>query len=90
MRGGVAVALNFPTRAELGIDPKDPYYWPVALEYGHAFPGRAGTMKGVPGESREVRARPYVRNTVDQNTRREHTAMGRDIGKGIEAEFRKA
>lgn len=62
----------YPTREELGISPKDPYYWPFALEYGHVLPyeRRASDAKRKRTENERsklpVAPRPYVRNSWDR------------------------
>lgn len=71
--------VGFPTRDELGIDASDLYYYPFAVEFGHAAPGRgsyAGQKPGKPGEPKakrvnknppkDVAARPYIRNSWDR------------------------
>lgn len=39
VRRGVGRLVTLPDRSVLGISPSDLYYWPAALEYGHASPG---------------------------------------------------
>lgn len=61
----------YPTRAELGISADDPYYWPFALEYGHAPPGHGtvdseGKKRKKKKTPRDTPAYPYVRNSYDR------------------------
>jgi len=72
-RALIGVGLPMPTRQELGIDPKDKYYYPAAVEYGHP---------GAPPY-------PYTRGAVDRNAARELHTIGTDIGKAIEREAAK-
>ena len=51
-RGLLMAGVAIPTREELGIKQNDPYFWPFALEYGHALPGR-----GVHANTTDVRTR---------------------------------
>lgn len=72
-RGSIGVGIgqpefSMPGRADVGIDPKDPYYYPRHVEYGH------------PG----VAPRPYIRSAVDRNRDSELAKIGADIGKGTE------
>ena len=81
-RSRVALGVGFamPTREELGIDPKDKWYYPAAVEYGTTE--RAGGRGSVP----ELRP---IRSAVDDHRAQELATIGRDIGTGIEREWRK-
>ncbi len=73
-RGLIRIGIASPTREELGISPQDPFYFPNAIEYGH---------EGAPPH-------PHMRPAVDENRGREHRLIGREIGRGIEREFKRA
>lgn len=77
-RGGmIRDGIALPTRAELGISPSDKYYWPFALEYGHASPG-SGLMAGKEKNKsapKDTPAYPYIRNSWD----RKETQAANDI-----------
>lgn len=79
-RSHIGVGFAMPTREQLGIDPKDKWYRPFAVEYGTQV--RAGGRGSVP----ELRP---IRSAVDDHRQRELAMIGRDIGKGIEREWRK-
>lgn len=72
-RGLIRLGPVLPTREALGIGKDDAHYYPFAVEYGHA---------GAP-------AYPFVRPAVDDHRDSEFREIGRDIGKGIEAEARR-
>jgi len=73
VRDGVAL----PTRAELGISPDDKYFWPFALEYGHAAAGRGlqSGKKKKKSAPKDTAPRPYIRNSWD----RKETMAANDI-----------
>ncbi len=73
-RGRIGTMWAAPERSLLGIDPKDKYYYPWAVEYGH---------DNVPPKS-------FIRSTVNENERREFDQQRRDIVKGVSAEWAKA
>ncbi len=75
----IGMGFDMPTREALGIDPSDKYYYPVAVEYGHAR--GAGKAAAPP--------HPYIRPAVDSNRESELTLIGRDIGKAIEKQAMK-
>ena len=84
----IGTGIPLPTREDLSIDARDKWYYPVALEYGtkervhRRFlrkPRRLGAIK-------ETR---FIRNAVDDYRQQELATIGRDIGKGIEREWRK-
>ena len=83
----LARLFPLPTRAELGIKKatkgkKDSFY-PFAIEYGHAFPGRGGSgIKDVPAMS-------YIRSAVDDNKEREIRIIAQAVRKGIERQWKK-
>lgn len=79
-RNQIGVAIHMPTRAVLGIPADAKGYYPVSIEYGF--------MHWASGQ--DIPARSYIRNTVDSNAASEHAQIGRDIGKGIEREAKKA
>lgn len=94
-RGMIRIGLRYPDRDELGIAPDDPYFYPFAIEYGHAAAG-SGTYAGGGGKrvrktaSKDVPAIPHVRPAVDDNKATEHALIGRDIGRGIKREAKRA
>lgn len=69
----IRIGPAWPTRAELGIDPKDKGYYPFSLEFGH--PNAAAV--------------PFIRPAVDENRQREIRQIGTEIGAAIEREARK-
>ncbi len=72
-RGTLGVVLPFPSREQLGIDPKDKYFYPAAVEYGHV---RGAGKSAAPPH-------PFIRPAVDNNSERELSLIAADIGKGI-------
>lgn len=74
----VIYMLDLPTRAALGIDPADPWYYPAIVEYGY-------TAKG----GRQVPPHSYIRAAVDEMIDVWHGMMRHDINKGIEKQMRK-
>lgn len=75
-RGEIKVGVVMPTREELGIPPGATAYYPYVLEYGSATLGRPPLR--------------FVRGTVDANRESEWRQIGRDIGRHMEAYWRKA
>lgn len=73
-RHRIGAAIPMPTRELLGIDPKDKYYYPYAVEYGH--PRAAAKMP--------------IRLAADEHKTEEYALIGRGIGIGIEREAMKA
>ncbi len=80
-RTGIRIELPYPTRDELGIDAKDKWFRPMAIEYG--------TTKNRQGRG-PLPAFAPVRRAVNENTAKEHSIMATEIGRGIEREARKA
>lgn len=73
LKGGrtiIGAGFDLPTRAALGIDADDPYFYPFAVEYGHGGP-------------RPAPPHPFIRWAVDRNAGRELTQIGVDIGSAI-------
>lgn len=66
--------LEMPSRAELGIDPKDKWYSPFAVEYGYTRTARAPV---------DVRAFEPIRKAVDDHAASELRTIANDIGNGI-------
>jgi HK97 gp10 family phage protein len=66
----IRLGVENPTREALGIDPKDPYYYPYAVEYGHVG----------------AEAKPFIRPAIDEHKTQSYKDIGDDIGKGIERE----
>lgn len=58
-RGYMSDGLVFPERSVIDIDENDPYYWPFALEYGHATPGR-GSFSNVSDIGKKGRSKGKV------------------------------
>ena len=94
-KGKIVVGVAFPTREELGIKPDDPYFYPAALEYGHAAPGYGRNAPGVPalkrGESspKHVKPYPHIRPAIDNHIEAEKIRIGADLREEISAEFDK-
>ena len=57
------------------------YYIPNAIEYGHAFPGKAGGSKG-------VAAKPYMRPAFDSKRAAAARTMERELFDNIERAWR--
>ena len=76
--GFLGIGINLPTRAELGIEPDDKWYYPMAIEYG-----AHGTRTHFP-------AKPFIRPTTDKYAMQEYAQIAKDIGRGIEREARKS
>lgn len=70
-RKRIRIGPEFPRREALGIATDDRFYYPAALEYGH---GR-------------VRARPFLRESVDKHKTAEVARIAGEIGTLIEREF---
>jgi hypothetical protein len=68
--GLIRVGVVNPTREALGIDPDDKYYYPYAVEFGHAG----------------ADAKPFIRPAIDNHKRESYRQIGGDIGKSIERE----
>ncbi len=80
-RSGIRMEWPLPTKPELGIDPESDWYYPFAVEYGYTRMARAPVT---------VPPKAPIRRAVNEHTDQEHAIMGREIGKGIEREARKA
>ncbi len=80
-RTRIGVGLAMPTRAELGIDPKDKWYYPSAVEYGYTRTRRAPVT---------VRAFKPIRRAVDEHERSEKSIIASGVGRRIEALWKKA
>ncbi len=63
--GLIQYTIDLPPRAAVGIDPKDEFYYPTHLEFGHG---------NVPPHS-------FIRAPVNRMQDAEIAQMGRDIGK---------
>lgn len=72
-RHQIGSGFPVPTREALGIDPKDPYYYPFAVEYGHI----------------RAPAKAPIRLAVNENTSQELNRIGIGVGDGIEKEAMK-
>lgn len=69
----IVKGIAIPTRAQLGISPNDPYFYPYAVEYGH---------KGaIP--------HPYIRPAIDNHKQQSIADIAQDIGSGIERAAKK-
>jgi hypothetical protein len=73
-RLSISFLVPMPTREDLGLSPKEAL-WPKVLEYG-------SVKSGFPPH-------PWIRNTINRMLPREQKQIGRDIGKGIEREWKK-
>lgn len=63
----IRVGVENPVRAALGIDPQDKYYYPYAVEFGHA----------------RAEPKPFIRPAIDEHRPASFRAIGKDIGSGI-------
>lgn len=63
-RDEVRIGQVLPDRDLLGISEDDPYYYPMALEYGH----------------RRAPAYPFIRPAIDMHREKEIAQIGREIG----------
>lgn len=63
----IRLGVENPTRAELGIQADDPYYYPYAVEFGH----------------RLAEPKPFIRPAVQDHKAESFRAIGQDIGAGI-------
>lgn len=66
-RSLIRVGVENPTRAALGISADDPYYFPYAVEFGHA----------------RAEPKPFIRPAIDEHRPASFRAIGKDIGSGI-------
>jgi len=73
-RGNFGVEVRTGTRAELGIPENDPGYYPFSVEFGHG----------------NVPAQPFMRPALDENREPALKIIGREIGRGVEQEGKKA
>lgn len=69
-KGFIRVGPELPSREALGIDPKDKYYYPYAVEFGHVG----------------ADAKPFIRPAIDEHKDQSFKDIGEDIGKRIERE----
>jgi hypothetical protein len=74
----IGTGWDMPTRAELGIDPKDTGYYPTHVEFGYT---RNNGVQ-VPGKS-------PIRSAVNDHAAAELKEIGDDIGKGIVKQAKK-
>lgn len=58
-RGTVQLIVQTGSRADMGIDPSSPYYYPAHVEYGHGLAGEAGQG------SKAVPPHPFMRPAWD-------------------------
>ena len=65
----IRIGPEWPYREDLGISPDDPYYYPMAVEFGHA----------------RAPAHPFVRPAIDEHKTEEWKAIANEIGQGVEA-----
>lgn len=72
-RNKLGVLVQTGTRAELGIDPDDRYYYPAHVELGHG----------------SVPAIPYLRGALDSKAQEALRIIQREAWNGISAEARK-
>ena len=66
-RGIIRIGVENPTRAQLGIDADDQYYYPYAVEFGHD----------------DVEPKPFIRPAIDEHKPQSLAAIARDIAAGI-------
>lgn len=90
-RGNFGVQVQTGTRAQLGIEPNDPYYYPAAVEFGHAGPGHGLTPKERRRKrrveaSKEIPANPFMRPALDNKAGEAKSAIAGAIRTGIERE----
>ena len=78
-RAYVAGYVPLPEREPMGIDAKDEWYYPLALEYGTKERKGRGS----------VTAYRFTRKAVDDHRPAEIAAIATGLGKGIKREWRK-
>lgn len=66
-RGLIRLGVENPTRDVLNIGPRDKFYYPYAVEFGHSG----------------ARPKPFIRPAVDEHKDASYKAIGNDIGIGI-------
>lgn len=66
----IRIGIVWPTRAEFGIDPDDPVFYPAVVEYGH------GT----------VPARPYMRPAIDNYAKFDMHRIRRRLARELKKE----
>lgn len=69
----IRIGVEMPDRSALGISDSAKGYYPTVLEYG----------------SENSKARPYIRPAIDEHINKERIIIGKQIGTGIENEFKK-
>jgi len=75
-RGRVGVLIRTGSRADLGISATDPYYYPAAVEYGHATPG-----------GKRVPPHPFVRPAFDARVDSETQRITNEIFNELQRAF---
>ncbi len=74
----IGFGIKMPERDQLGIDPKDPYYYPAVLEYG-------GTKK----DGTHIPAKRPIRDTVNRMEPREKALIIMGMKKGMERTWKR-
>jgi len=70
VKGMIRLGPENPTREALGIDAKDKYYYPYAVEFGHI----------------RAPAYPFIRPAIDDHKEQSINSIASDIGAGITKE----
>ena len=92
VRRGVGRLVLLPDRNTLGIDAKDPYFWPAAVEYGHASPG-FGVFNAITKKRRRrtglkhIPARLFLRAGFDAVEQQAGNALMRHLDTALAQEF---
>lgn len=92
VRRGVGRLVLLPDRNTLGIDLKDPYFWPAAVEYGHASPG-FGVFNAITKKRRRrtglkhIPARSFLRAGFDAVEKQAGAALMRHLDTALAQEF---
>lgn len=68
-RNRIGVMIQTGTRAQLGIDANDPYYYPMAVETG----------------TRRMAARPFMRPALKKNKAKTMGILSREIRRGLQS-----
>ena len=83
---GARSLINVSTGARVKGGESGRYYIPVAIEYGHAFPGRGRESGGGKHPPKDVAAKPFLRPAADAAVPNAPTIFAGHLDKAIAEE----
>ena len=83
---GARSLINVSTGARVKGGESGRYYIPVAIEYGHAFPGRGRESGGGKHPPKDVAAKPFLRPAADAAVPNAPTIFAGHLNKAIAEE----